>query len=65
MAIQQRQTADKPKGLLGKAQQFRKNIDDEEEHASIIVKNGLFMVQPQQHDKTLDSSFQNLVDSVL
>lgn len=55
------------KGLLKKAQQFRKkaSLNADEGHSPIIVKNGLFIVQPQQHSETLDTSFKNLVDSVL
>ena len=67
MTVQQRQAIDKQTGLLEKAQQFRKNdsLNDEEEHAAIIVKNGLFMVQPQRYNEALNSSFKTLVDSVL
>lgn len=67
MAVQQIQTGDKQKGLLEKAQQFRENdsLNDGEEHASIIVKNGLFTVRPQQYNEALNSSFKMLVDSVL
>lgn len=55
------------KGLLGKAQQFRKGdpVSSIDDHSAIIVKNGLFTVQPQQHHNTLDTAFKNLVDSVL
>ena len=55
------------KGLLEKAQQFRKNdsLHMEEEDSSIIVKNGLFMVRPQRHNEALNTSFKTLVDSVL
>ena len=67
LAVRQMYTTDKQKGLLEKAQQFRKNdySYNREEHESIIVKNGLFIVQPQQYNETLDSSFKTLVDSVL
>ncbi|UTC51191.1 hypothetical protein [Treponema sp. OMZ 855] len=67
MTVQQRQAIDKQTGLLEKAQQFRKNdsLNDEEEHTAIIVKNGLFMVQPQRYNEALNSSFKTLVDSVL
>ena len=65
--VHQMQDADKQKGLLEKAQQFRKTdfADNSEEHSAIIMKNGLFVVQPQQHSEILDTSFKNLVDSVL
>ena len=55
------------KGLLGKARQFRKGdpVSSIDDHSAIIVKNGLFTVQPQQHHNTLDTAFKNLVDSVL
>lgn len=55
------------KGLLEKAQQFRKNnsLHKGKEHSSIIVKNGLFTVRLQQHNATLNNSFKTLVDSVL
>ena len=67
MTVQQRQAIDKQTGLLEKAQQFRNNdsLNDGEEHAAIIVKNGLFTVRPQQYNETLNSSFKTLVDSVL
>lgn len=67
MTIQQMQAVNKQKGLLEKAQQFRKNdsLNDSEKHASIIVKNGLFTVRPQQYNEALNSSFKTLVDSVL
>jgi len=67
MAAQPMQALDKQQGLLEKAQQFRKNdsLYDGEEHASIIVKNGLFTVRPQQYNEALNSSFKTLVDSVL
>lgn len=67
MTVQHMRTIDKQTGLLKKAQQFRKNnsLNDGEEHAAIIVKNGLFTVRPQQYNETLNSSFKTLVDSVL
>ena len=67
VAVQQMHAVDKQQGLLEKAQQLRKNdsLHDEEEHASIIIKNGLCTVQPQQYNEALNSSFKTLVDSVL
>ena len=67
LAMRQMHTTDKQKGLLKRAQQFRKSnsLYNEGEYASIIVKNGLFTVQSQQYNETLDSSFKTLVDSVL
>ena len=55
------------KGLLEKARQFRKDasLHTEEEDSSIIIKNGLFTVQPQQYNEALNTSFKTLVDSVL
>jgi len=55
------------KGLLEKAQQFR-NTDPlpvDESHSSIVVQDGLFIVQPRQYSENLDTSFKKLVDSVL
>lgn len=67
MTMQHMRAIDKQTGLLEKAQQFRNNdsLNDGEEHAAIIVKNGLFTVRPQQYNETLNSSFKTLVDSVL
>ena len=67
MTMQHMRAIDKQTGLLEKAQQFRNNdsLNDGEEHAAIIVKNGLFMVQPQRYNEALNSSFKTLVDSVL
>ncbi|MGI5090694.1 hypothetical protein GWP40_05360 [Treponema vincentii] len=67
MTGQQMRTVDKQKGLLEKARQFRKNasLNDGKKQASIIVKNGLFTVRPQQYNEALNSSFKTLVDSVL
>lgn len=55
------------KGLLERAQQFRKNDSPNADgsHSSIIVKNGLFVIQPQEYTEALDTSFKKLVDSVL
>ena len=55
------------KGLLEKAEQFRKHgsAHHEEDCSSIIVKNGLFTVRPQQYNEALNSPFKTLVDSVL
>lgn len=66
-AMHQMQVVDKQKGLLERAQQFRKtdSVSDSEGHSSIVMRNGLFVVRPQQHSEILDSSFKNLVDSVL
>jgi len=66
MTMQHMRAIDKQTGLLEKAQQFRNNdsLNDGEEHAAIIVKNGLFTVRPQQYNETLNSSFKTLVDSV-
>lgn len=55
------------KGLLEKAQTFRRcgvSNDDMTPH-SIVIKNGLFIVQPQQNKRKLNSAFKKLVDSVL
>lgn len=55
------------KGLLEKAQIFRRcevSHDDMTPH-SIVIKNGLFIVQPQQNKRKLNSAFKKLVDSVL
>ena len=67
MTMQHMRAIDKQTGLLEKAQQFRNNdsLNDGEEQAAIIVKNGLFTVRPQQYNETLNSSFKTLVDSVL
>ena len=54
------------KGLLKKAQYLRKYVlNDERLPHPIIIKNGLFTVQPQYPRAELDSEFKNLVDSVL
>ena len=55
------------KGLLEKAQQFLKHasLHVDKSHSPIVMKNGLFLVEPQQDNKQLDTSFKNLVDSVL
>ncbi len=55
------------RGLLEKAQNFRRCGHRHDEHAarSIIIKNGLFIVQPQQNKNKLNTAFKNLVDSVL
>ena len=67
LAVRQMYTTDKQKGLLEKAQQFR-NTDPlpvDESHSSIVVQDGLFIVQPRQYSENLDTSFKKLVDSVL
>lgn len=59
------------KGLLQKAQRIRERAcgcsmqETALQGTSIIVKNGLFVVHPQQSGEELNSSFKKLVDSVL
>lgn len=56
------------RGLLEKAQNFRRGGNlrhDEHTARSIIIKNGLFIVQQQQNRNQLNTAFKNLVDSVL
>lgn len=55
------------KGLLEKAQSLRRCSvpKDEMTPHSIVIKNGLFIVQPQQNMRKLNSAFKKLVDSVL
>jgi hypothetical protein len=67
IAALQQQAVEKQKGLLEKAQQLRKHdaLHAGEEYSSIVVKNGLFTVQPLQTAEILDVSFKTLVDSVL
>ena len=67
LTVHQMYTADKQKGLLERALQFRKNgsVNGCETTPAIIMKNGLFVVQPRQRSEILDMSFKNLVDSVL
>jgi len=67
ITVRQMHAADKQKGLLKRAQQFRKtdSVKGRESEPAIIMKNGLFVVQPRQHSEILDMSFKNLVDSVL
>ena len=67
ISVRQMHTADKRRGLLKKAQQFRKteSMNDCKSNPAIIMKNGLFVVRPRQHSEILDMSFKNLVDSVL
>ena len=54
-------------GLLKKAKYFRTHglFKDMQQPRSIIVENGLFMVQPQQNRDKLNTAFKKLVDSVL
>ena len=67
ITVQQMHAVNKRQGLLEKARQFRKNafLNNREAHTSIIVKNGLFTVRPQQYNEALNSPFKTLVDSVL
>lgn len=55
------------RGLLEKAQNFRRYGLPHDAHTarSIIIQNGLFVVQPQQNRNKLNTAFKNLVDSVL
>lgn len=55
------------KGLLGKAETFRRNQEQygSDSPDSIINENGLFFVQKQTENASLDPAFKKLVDSVL
>lgn len=67
ISVRQMHAADKRRGLLKRAQQFRKteSMNSRKSDPAIIMKNGLFVVQPRQHSEILDTSFKDLVDSVL
>ncbi|MEL3906724.1 MAG: hypothetical protein P1P65_06825 [Treponema sp.] len=55
------------KGLLGKAETFRRNQEHygSDSPDSIINEDGLFFVQKQTENASLDPAFKKLVDSVL